>query len=320
MLVLVVTLNLFVHKTAIVDGLDINGINAIQDYRLVVGESAIYSALIIKLLQGEPYVFGMAGGIGGRYIKNFMDKNKIKSDLLWKDEETRSELKIIDSVNMTETIFIDDNFKYNELDMKNLKHKFQKNIKSANIVLVNSKPMPDGSSYKIIEDIMILAKEYNQKIVTSLSGIELRKSLEYHPAGVVINDDDLIELEIQDTSDEKDLLDCLRKLAINYKVKYMIYDSRDNKSIYMISKCKICVSNYGEFTKDIENIGSKDLLAGALTMGISRKYEMEKITKLLAAVLVSSKASSYPKICHRKDIDIMYNKVKVKEIYNSNAN
>ncbi|MBC7958646.1 MAG: hypothetical protein H7X94_02160, partial [Vallitaleaceae bacterium] len=89
-MILITTLNLFVHKTAVVDGLDVNGINAIQDHRMVVGDSAIYSALIIKILQGEPYVLGIAGGIGGRFIKNFMDKNRIKSDLLMKEQETRS--------------------------------------------------------------------------------------------------------------------------------------------------------------------------------------------------------------------------------------
>lgn len=317
MLILVVTLNLFVHKTAIVDGLEINGINNIQDYRLVVGESAIYSALVIKVLQGDPYVLGIAGGIGGRYIKNFMDKNRIKSDLLWKEDETRSELKIIDSVNMTETTFIDDNFKYNEQDMKNLKHKFQNNIKAANVVLVNSKPMSDGSSYKIIEDIMGISKEHNQKIVTSLSGIELRKSLEHHPFGVVINKDDLEELGVEDIADDKSVLKDLRSLTINYKIKYLVYDNLQDKRIYMISKSKICSSDYGKFVKDFEEIGGKDLIAGVLTMGISRKYEMERMTKLIAAVKAASRVSFYPNICQRKDIDILYNKIKLEEIYNS---
>ncbi|PKM52414.1 MAG: hypothetical protein CVV02_01290 [Firmicutes bacterium HGW-Firmicutes-7] len=316
-MILIVALNLFVHKTAIVDGIEINGVNNIQDYRLVVGESAVYSAYMIKLLQGEPYVLGIAGGIGGRYIKNFMDKSRIKCDLLWKDSETRSELKIIDSINMTETTFIDDNFIFDDKDMKNLKHKIQNNIKDANTVLISSKTVPDGATIKIIEDIIFISKLNNQKVVTSLSGIELRKSLELHPYGVVINSNDLTELEIEDTDEDKNLFDALRTIAATYKVKYLVYDNNQNKNIFLISKNKICSAKYGKFAKELDVTASKDLIAGALALGVSRKYEMEKMTKLLGAVKGSTQYSNYPQICQRRDIDELYHKMKLVEMYNS---
>ena len=136
-MILTVALNPVVEKTAVIDGLEIDGINQIQDYRLVLGPSAIYSAYIIKLLQGEPYVIGFAGGIGGRYIKNFMEKNRIKSDLLWKDRESRSVLRIIDSVYNTKTILVDNTFSYDEKDKKNIKHKLQLLLKDTEVVIVN---------------------------------------------------------------------------------------------------------------------------------------------------------------------------------------
>jgi fructose-1-phosphate kinase PfkB-like protein len=315
--VLIVALNLFVHKTAIVDGLEINGANNIQDYRLVVGDSAVYSAYIIKLLQGEPYVLGIAGGIGGRYIKNYMDKSRIKSDLLWKETETSSELKIIDSINMTETTFIDDNFGFDDHDMKNLKHKFQNNIKDANTVLISSKMIPDGSTNKIIEDIMLISKLNNQKIVISLSGIELRKTLELHPYAAVINSNDLTELELEDIHEEKLLLIALRGIALTYKIKYLIYDNNQNKNIYLISKNKICSAKYGIFVKEPDDSKSKDLIAGVLAMGVARKYEPEKLIKLIAAVKGATQYSNYPRICQRKEVDDLYNKMKLVEIYNS---
>lgn len=317
-MILVVTLNLFVHKTVVIDGIEINGVNHIQDHRLVVGESAVYSALIIKTLQGDPYVLGIAGGINGRYIKNFMDKNRIKSDLLWKECETRSELKIIDSINMTETTLVDDNFSFDEQDMKHLKHKFQNNLKDVNTVLINSKPLADNNSNKPIEELMLISKENNQKIVVSLSGIELRKSLELSPYAVVLDSEDLKELDIEDIENEDNLLEDLRYLAVNNRIKYLVYDNNQNKNLFVISRNKICSAKYGKFARDIENIGSKDFIAGALAMGVSRKYEMEKITKLLAAVKGSSKTSEYPKICQRKTIDELYNKMKIVEIFNSN--
>lgn len=314
-MILVVTLNLFVHKTVVIEGLEINNINLVQDHRLVVGESAVYSALVIKALQGDPYVLGIAGGIGGRFVKNFMDKNKIKSDLLWKECEIRSDLKIIDAVNMTETTLVDDNFVFDEQDIKHLKHKFQNNMKDVNTVLINSKSLCDDRSVKPIEDLIQMAKDNNQKVVLSLTGSELRKSLQYGPYAVVVDHNDLSEMDIEDIEDEKNLLESLRYIAVNHHIKYLIYDNNQNKNLYVISKNKICSAKYGKFARDIEDIGSKDLLSGALALCVSRKYEMEKTAKLLGAVKGAAKVSEYPKICQRKAIDELYNKMKLVNIY-----
>lgn len=316
-MILIVTLNLFVHKTAIVDGLEVNSTNAIADHRLVVGESAIYSALMIKVLQGEPYVLGVAGGIGGRFIKNFMDKNRIKSDLLWKEKETRSVLKIIDSINMTETTFVDDTFGYDSLDLKNLKHKFLNNIKDANTVIINSMAVHDEVSQKILEEMMVISKEYHHKVIISLTGEELRNALAYSPFGVVLNEVDLKELNIEKFDNELLLIETLQKIAIQFNIKYLVYDNTRNKNIYVFSKHKICRAKYGKFLKDFEEQGSKDLLVGTLAIAISRKYEIEKMTKLLAAMKGAMRWESYPKICSRKDIDDLYHKMKLEEIFNS---
>lgn len=317
-MILITTLNLFVHKTAVVDGLEVNGINAIQDHRMVVGDSAIYSALIIKILQGEPYVLGIAGGIGGRFIKNFMDKNRIKSDLLMKEQETRSVLKIIDSVHMTETTFVDDTFSYDEVDMKNLKHKFMNNIKDANTVIINSNPLNDDIAHRILEEVMFLAHEHGQKTITSLTGTELRKALEQRPYAVVINEVDLKELildEFGEMEDESYVVEALQTLANKYHVKYLVLDNTRNKNIYVFAKHKICCAKYGKFVKETEDLGTKDFLVGALAICISRKYEIEKMTKLLAAVRAAIKTEHFPKICLRKDVDDLYNKMKLVEIF-----
>jgi len=318
-MILVLTLNLFVHKTVIIDGMEVNSVNHIQDHRLVVGESAVYSALVIKALQGEPYVLGVAGGISGRFIKNFMDKNRIKSDLLWKECETRSDMKIIDSVNMTETTLIDDNFTFDDQDVKHFKHKFQHNLKDVNTVLINSKPVSDGNSNKPVEELIMIAKENNQKVVVALYEAELRKSMELSPYAVVLDYNDLKELDIADIEDESNLLESLRYIAVNNRIKYLVYDNNQNKNLYVINKNKICGAKYGKFAKDMEDTGSKDIIAGALALGVSRKYEMEKITKLLAAVKGASRISEYPKICQRKLIDELYNKIKLIDIYSNNC-
>lgn len=310
-MILIVALNMSIHKTAIVDGLDIGTINVIQDQRMVVGDCAVYSSLIIKTLQGEPYVLGIAGGIGGRYIKNFMDKNRIKSDLLWKEAEIKSELKIIDSIHMTETTFIDDTFIYDEGDAKNLRHKILNNVKDIETLIVNDQGKCGEFSSQIIEDTIKLGHDYQMKVIASLSGDQLRRALELRPYAAVILNTDLDELGISASSEEIDMSERLRRLGKEKGMKFLIYD--DGQRLYTVSKNKVCIAKYGKFSKDFDNLAIKDILIGALATCISRNYPVEKMTKIMAATRSAINPELYPKICSRKDIDDLYGKIKIVE-------
>lgn len=313
-MILTLALNPSVEKTAIVDGIEINQTNQIQDYRLVLGPSAIYSAYIIKILQGEPCVIGFAGGIGGRYIKNFMDKNRIKSDLLWKDTETRSVIKIVDSINTSETIFIDDTFLYEEQDIKNIKNKFRNHLKNVNVIVINDGTINETISNNIVENIMTLSQESTIKSVVSLTGSKLRKSLEYSPFAVVLNKNDMRELALDHIVEQEELFEALRNIIIKHKIRYIIYD--DASSIYSIARHKICRVDYLGNTSRIDFVEYKDFIVGALAISVARKYEMEKIIRLMAAVKRAVVITNYPRVCLRKDIDDQVKKMKVTEVYN----
>lgn len=315
-MILVATSNFFVHKRLFAENLQLGEINSITGHKLFVGEGAVYSALIIKLMQGEPYVLGTAGGINGRFIKNFMDKSRIKSDILWKYTETRSEVNIIDEATGANTVLLEDNFTVDEQDIKHFKHKFHINLKDVTTVLINNIPLSDGSSNKLIEEIITVAKENNQKIIISLSKEELLASLLHKPYGIVINNNDLEILGI-DSSNEKEWQLNMRNLVKSHSIKYLLYDNIEDENIYLVTKNKITCAKYGKFNKDIEDRGSKDLLSGILAIAASRKYEMEKITKLAAAVMGASKASDFPKICQRKEVDELYKRIKLITVFDS---
>ena len=313
-MILTIVLNPSVEKTAIVDGVEINQVNQIEDYRLIIGPSAIYSAVVAKVLQGDPYVIGFAGGIGGRYIKNFMDKSKIKSDLIWKDMETRSTLKVIDSIHMTETKFVDRTFSFDENDLKYIKNKFVSHSRESNVMVINDGNASDEKIVEMVEALMDGAKDNGIKTIISLAGNQLRKTLDYHPFSIALQKKDLVELEIDTNVEHEELLEQLRIFTIQYKIRYLIYD--DGKSIYMIAKNKICSVSYYDFLEQKEELGSKDAIVGGLSVAISRQYEMERTTKLLGAITVAMNVDNYPIVVCRKDIDHYSRKLKVREIYN----
>jgi fructose-1-phosphate kinase PfkB-like protein len=311
-LILTIALNPSIDKTAVVDGLDINKKNIIEDYRLTLGDSSIYSAYIIKMLQGEPNVLGFAGGIGGRYIKNFLDKNRIKSDFIWKDTESKSFFRIIDSVNSTKTLLIDNTISYNEQDYKLFKYKLKNSIKDSKAIIIDGQT-EYNETLNMIETTMKIAKDNIKKVVVSLEGLELRKSIEYSPYAIVIDNSTLMDLNISSLN-INEILKELHTLLINNSIHYIILNYKDN--VYAISKNKICK---GEYTFNVEKsdmTGIKDSIVGGIAIASERKYEIEKMVKLAMGIKAALKVDCHPIICTRKEIDKNINKVKIIEVYN----
>ncbi len=315
-MIVTIALNPSVNKLAVVDGLEVNGINTVQDYRMCLGESTIYTAYIIKLLQGEPHVIGFLGGIGGRYIKHFMDKNRIKSDLVFNLAESKSIYRIVDSIHGTETTLLDNGMIVNELNIKNLKHKLQNHIHDAKVMVIGG-DLPAGAEFSLIEESVAMANKKGVKIICSLKGDQLRKALALNPYGVKVNKDTVIDLVQLDPINEgsKDILKALYEVLTRNKVHYMVYDAAD-EGIYVLSKNKICHVDIRGFMEILDGIGSSDALVGAFAVAVERNYEQEKMAKLILATSLAVKNSKYPVICHRKDIDCYHNKVKVTEIMN----
>ncbi|GMQ63504.1 PfkB family carbohydrate kinase [Vallitalea maricola] len=314
-MIVTIALNPSINKLAVIDGLEVDGENKVQDYRISLGESPIYTAYIIKLLQGEPYVLGFLGGMGGRYIHNVMQKNRIKSDFVFNMGESKSIYRIVDSVNGTQTTLLDDNMLVDERDEKNLKHKLQNRIKDAKIMVLGG-DMPRGTDFNLIEDISSVAKKHDIKVITALEGQNLRKSLNLNPYALKISDKNISDLVNVDTLtyDKYYVIKELYDILISNKIHYMLYDS--NEGLYVLSKNKICKVILSETPEISDGIGASDSMVGAFAVSIERKYEQEKMAKLIMASSIAVKSSKYPTICNRKDIDYYNNKVKIVEIMN----
>jgi 1-phosphofructokinase len=308
-MILTIALNPSIEKNISLDELRIGEENSMSYHNLMLGESAIYSAYIIKLLQGEPYVLGFAGGIGGRYIKYFTDSHRIKSDLLWKEQETRSITRIVSKNEVT--TLINNGFDYDEKDVKNFKLKFNSHIKDMYGVVINNFDTNNQFTKDMLEICFKLADQYQLKSILSLSGDELRHALHYNPYALVLNPKDLNDLNIF-YKDEKEQLEALHTMLINDKIHMLYY--QDDRKLYAITKNKMAKVI---FEKPIESDRRmKDMLTGVLGVCVSRKYEIEKSLRLMGAVLMAADFEGFPNICTRKEVSSRQKKITLIEVYN----
>jgi len=301
-----IALNPSIEKRLTLKKLTIGEEQIIDTYKLLVGRSSVYSAYIIKLLQGDPYVLGFAGGIGGRYIKNFLDRNRIKSNMILKEQELES-VFVLELPGEKETRLVDHSAGLQEQDARNFKHKLVGHLKNCKVILLNGQTH-DDQALKIMQDTMTLANKSGKHMVLSVEGKEVESFVEQTPYAWIVDDEQLSVLGIQGKEEEK--IQQVHQFIISHKIHYAFYLA--GQQVVGISKRKICTSKICEkMEKDV--LWIKEAMAGGVAVAISRNYEFERMIKLTAGIVGAIHKKENSTICTRKAIDYHMNQCKIIE-------
>lgn len=283
----------------------------VQQYELRIAGSGIYAAYIMRMLQAEPYVLGFAGGIGGKYIKNFLDKNRIKSNLVTKDKELKTTVIITNNQGVT-TRLVDDEEAFAETDGKNIKHKMVAHLDEAELVFINGAIKHEGSR-DIIHESIDNTKEAHKRLLLSLDGWEIQPFIERSPMAVML-DEKQVEILTEHADSLEDTLEQLREIGVENMIHYIFFQT--GNQVIGITKNKISYGTiHGAALTSVS--WSKDALSGAMAIGIKRRYEFERILKLMTAVNYSISEAAYPVLCSRKDVDTYMNKVKIIDYFSN---
>lgn len=313
LLILSLTLNPALVKTSIVDGFELNHRNEIIDYRIEFDDGAIHAANIIKLLQGEPLLMGFAGGPGGRFIKSFLDKNKIKSDFTWMDVDVKYTQIIIDAIDGTETFLVDQGIKIDEKIIKIFFQKLQKHINDVSVLLLSG-DIPKGFEEQDLTRIVDIGAEKNKRFVASLEGKPLKAIVEHGALGLLLTEKGLYDLGLY-SEEEHQMIANVYDYFNHKSIKHVALDL-GLRGIYTFTKNKVCLAKYNYLVEETGKKGITDGILGCFALGLDRGYEQEKLTKWMCGVSIASRRVVANELCQRKDIDYYTKKVKVTEIMN----
>lgn len=283
--------------------------NKIMEESLAIGDSGVYSAHIMKILQGEPFVIGFSGGIGGRFIKNFLDKRRIVSDFISIEGEPRMLTVMSDMTKTKEFSFLSNGYEPKEVDLKALKHKFHNHIKECETVVFVGRLM-EAQSMEKAEEVLGLVEE-GQKVLVQASSENIEMLSKYHPYAVITTNESLKKLGI-DGIWRMSEAEKLQKWMKTYRIKYFFVQTPE--TIYGISRSKIAYVSYPPREKEEDIIQSS--IIGGIAMGVQRNYLLEKNLQMAGAIAGQVNIHNFPDIIKRKEIDIALNQVKIKEVYN----
>ena len=308
-MILTVLINPYLIRQIKVSGWKADGQNKIIEESLTIGDSGVYSAHIMKILQGEPFVIGFSGGIGGRFIKNFLDKRRIVSDFIGISGEPRMLTTMTDLTKSREYDFFSNGYEPSENDLKALKHKFHNHVRECDTIVFAGQ-ISSALAMEKAEEVLAMVEE-GQKAVVQANAENIELLLKYHPYAVVTDVETLRRLGLDGiwraSETEK-----LQKLMRTYRIKYFFVQTPE--TIYGVSRSKIAYVSYPPKDKT-EDIVQSSILGG-VAIGVQRAYLLEKNLQIAGAIAREVDVRSFPDIIRRREIDQAMNQVRLKEVYN----
>ena len=282
-----------------------------KNVSLNILSKGVYSAQMMKVLQEEPIIISSFGGFAGKSIKHYLDKSKVKSDIVWTEYETPHQVKIKVGVGKDEyTLRSQEPFLFDK-EMIKLTHKLNSHINKVSTLVISGKiPMPqDITLYK---EWIISAKAHNIKSVVSTGQKEIWELLtKEKPYTILFTEEQLRLLDFK-TSSIDEIVDQLKDYlggGLHYICVYL-----KNKGALVLSKNKYCHVQSSFHLLNQNNTATSGAFLGALAIAINRKYEQERLAKFCLAAALSADDNAAHRICTRKDVEYRYKKTKVKQI------
>ena len=283
-----VTLNPAVDKTIEIDDFQIGKVNRISAMRLDAGGKGINVSKVIQSLGGTSTAVGIIAGTSGDFIKNYLDFIKIENNFTTIDGKTRTNIKIVDKVNHTNTDVNEIGPKVSKEDLNNVCENFCSNI-NQNSVVIFSGSIPKNADNNIYNVWIKKVNEKQAKCILDADGDLFKNGIKAGPYLIKPNIHELEEFFGQEIKNKIEAVKLSRQL-FDYNVKIIVVSLGEEGALFI--KKDLAILACGVKVEVKSTVGAGDSMVGALALAIDKGYDFEKAIKLSVACGTASVMTS----------------------------
>ncbi len=282
-MIITVTLNPAIDKTATVDGFKVNEINRIYDIVHDSGGKGINVSKTILSLGGNSIATGFIGGYFGMMVERDLVDLGITVNFVHIDAETRTNTKILD-INGGVTEFNEPGPSVTEFEIKRLTDKLV-NMANEDSIIVLSGSLPSGVEPAIYRDLIYALHKKGAKVYTDCDGDAFKFALEATPDLLKPNKSEVLNYFGKADATEEELID-MGKYFINKGISYVII-SCGAEGAYFFTKDKIYKSPAVE-VEVRSTVGAGDTMMAVFAYYSERGYSFEDAIKMSVAASAAS--------------------------------
>ena len=267
-------------KTVEIGDFEAGKVNRVSSVRLDAGGKGINVSKVIKSLGGNSRAVGILGGSTGSFIKQYLDGFGIENDFLRSSTETRTNLKVIDSIRKTTTDINEPGPLIAQEDLDVLEKKILNNICNET-VLVLSGSVPANVDKTIYAKWITAAKTAGAKTILDADGELLKNGIHAGPTIIKPNIHELKTLLGVEFDSIRTANKYARSLITQNRIKIAAVSMGEKGAIFLNREHSIFV--HGIKTEVKSTVGAGDAMVAALAFCTDRGYDFEKSVRLAAA-------------------------------------
>ena len=283
-MVITVTLNPALDKTVTLPGFAVNTVNRVQSIRLDPGGKGINVSKAIKALGGNTLSIGILGGASGGFIKAALDRMKLPNEMILSEEQTRTNIKIVDPVLKTNT---DINEAGGPISRDTLLAVWEKLISVAKPgdTVVFAGKNPPGMADELLAAWIRRLKSLDIRVCVDTVGIPMRLALKEKPDIIKPNKAELSEIMGKNLVTDLEILEAAKELVEN-GVGLAAVSMGDNGAFF-VTKDQV-LRGYCPKVSVVSTVGAGDSMMAALAYYTAAGCSLEETARRAIAVASAS--------------------------------
>ena len=276
-----VTLNPALDKTVEIPSLTVDAVNRITSMRTDPGGKGINVSKVIQKLGGASVAAGILGGDTGRAILSALTEMGLTTLFHFVEGETRTNMKIIDPDNHTNTDINEPGVTVSEEILEKLLEELLAKVTKEDIVVISGS-MPKGSPKDTYYTWTKAFREKGAKVILDADGDLLKAGLKASPYLIKPNNHELGALTGRPLETPEELAETAAELMKEYGIGKVVVSMGGDGAVYVTKDKTI----YAEGLKVPvgSTVGAGDSVVAALAVSEEEGKTLEETVRLSTAV------------------------------------
>lgn len=309
-MIITVTLNPAVDKTAVVEKLATGSVNRMKSVRMDPGGKGINVSKTLKMLGQESSAQGILGGDTGAWIVKALRQAAIGTDFIMTEHPTRTNLKLLDCADGETTDINEPGAPATQELLSSVRERLLAGLQKEDVVIFSGS-LPPGAPDELYGEWTQLCKEAGAKVFVDADGLSLRHAVAAIPYAVKPNQHELSRLFGRELKTMDALITCGLWL-IDRGVKLAAISLGGDGALFLSENA--CYRAYGLKVEAKSTVGAGDAMMAALAFGEARGMELMETARLAIAVSAASVMQSGSQSADPKQVEELLQAVRLERI------
>lgn len=309
-MILTVTLNAAIDKRYVVENYQVGEVNRVKECAYVAGGKGLNVSKTATIAGADVLATGFVGGHAGAYITEAVEKQGVATDFIQVKGESRSCINIYDTVNKTQTEFLEPGVVVSEEEQRAFYLKFDQLLAKCDVVAMSGS-VPKGIGTDMYPKLVAMAKAAGKKIIVDTSGALLEEVVKAKPNMIKPNIDEIRLLTGKQIIDREELIEAgieLQKSGIERVVISLGADGSlmfVDEGVYQAIVPKINAVN---------TVGCGDCMTAGFAISFERGMTPQEALRFASATSAASAMREETGYFVTEDMESLFDKIEIKKL------